>query len=95
MLFCAKAIVNESHNFELTHLKKKNIFADWRVTLQCFCDDFLCHALGMLFVVHTLEDEQYVERLRDFEIFCIIIILCVPIILIYRINSKITIAGSG
>ena len=61
--FCVKTIMKASCNFELAHLKKKKrkktILAIWRlsglVLLQCFFAP-----MGVLFVIKTLEDEQYV-----------------------------------
>ena len=78
LLFCAKTIMKESCSFELSNLKKKKkkkkmmmILAIWRlsglVLSRCF---FM--PVGMLFIMKTLEDEQYIVikayRLTVFEI---------------------------
>ena len=54
MLFCAKTIVKESHNFELAHLKKKkeNILAVWRLS-GLVLSQFFFAILGVLFVMKT------------------------------------------
>jgi len=61
LLFCAKAINKESHNFELTHLEKKknNNFAVWQLSglihSQCFFAP-----LDVFLVMKTLKDECFI-----------------------------------
>jgi len=56
MLFCAKTIVKESHNFELARLKKKkkkeNILAAWRLS-GLVLSQFFFSILGVLFIMKT------------------------------------------
>jgi len=56
MLFCAKTIVKESHNFELACLKKKkkkeNILAAWRLS-GLVLSQFFFSILGVLFIIKT------------------------------------------
>ena len=97
-------ILKELHNFELHRLnkkkkKKENILAVWWISglvlLQCF---FM--ALGVLFVMKTLEDEWYIVIkayvkllfLRFWEIFCIIIAILhvrsIPTYRVYQLYDK-------
>jgi len=63
LLFCAKAIVKESHKFELARLKKKkkekkkNILAVWRLSGSVLSQCILA-PLGVFFVMKTLKDER-------------------------------------
>jgi len=57
LLFCVKALMKESRKFELAHQKKKKILA---VLATFWFGTFamLFSAMGVLFVVKTLEDER-------------------------------------
>ena len=71
LLFCVKTVMKESRNFELAHLKKKNM-ALWRlcglVLSRCFFAP-----VSMLFVMKTLEDGWHIViKAYKFTVFAIL-----------------------
>ena len=64
LLFCAKAIMKESHNFEQAHLKKTKKKKKEKHLLSgnflvWYFRDAFC-TTGCVFAMKTLEDEWYV-----------------------------------
>jgi len=74
MLFCVKSIVKESHNFELTCLKKKNKDKE-EIILMTFCFGTFM-SLGVLFIIKTVKDEWYIViEAYKFPVFEILFVL--------------------
>jgi len=89
LLFCVKTVMKESRNFELAHLKKKNM-ALWRLCGLVLSRRFFV-PVSMLFVMKTLEDGWHIvikftvfAILSDF--FCIII-YCVSALSLHIFES--------
>jgi len=60
LLLCAKTIMKESHKFEIAcqKKKKKKNLAIWRLSGSILSRCILA-PLGVLFIMKTLEDEQW------------------------------------
>jgi len=70
-----KTIVKESHNFELSCLKKKKKrkkekHFDCLATFRFGTFKMLFTPVGMLFVMKMLEDELYVVKYKDLQVYC-------------------------